>query len=57
MDAHEKEIAARQVDAIVALTTTVAQLRTVVELLHASVTQLVAAALRLEGKIDVSPAE
>lgn len=56
MDEREKVIAARQVDALVALTTTVDQLRDVVVLLNNSVTQLTAIAMRLEAKFDAVPA-
>ncbi len=57
VDDREKEIATRQVDALVALTTIVEQLREVVITLNSSVTHLTSMGLRLEAKLDAQPAE
>jgi len=57
MDEHEKAIATRQVDALVALTTAVAQLHAIVESLHGSVLHIAALAMRLEARLGDAPAE
>lgn len=56
MDSHEKDIATRQVDAIVALTTRIDQLCTIIQLLNGTVTNLLAMTIA-ERQRDTTPAE